>query len=197
MKQYDQSYFDRWYRGRGRVHDDSDVRQKVSLAVATTEYFIRRPIRSVLDIGCGEGAWHEHLRVLRPRVHYQGLDPSDYAVERFGKSRNIRQASLRDLPSLDLRDQYDLVVCSDVLHYVGDHEIRAAIEDIVRLTGGVAFLEVLTKDDDIIGDMEGFLRRPAKWYRSLFQEAGLTAIGPYSWLAPALLSEAAEMEAQR
>src|SRR5258708_17559456 len=83
MKQYDQSLFDKWDSGRGRVHDDSDVRQKVSLAVATTEYFIRRPIRSVLDIGCGEGAWHEHLRVLRPRVHYQGLDPSEYAVERF------------------------------------------------------------------------------------------------------------------
>ncbi len=122
MKRYDQSYFDKWYRGRGRIHGDADVRQKVALAVATTEYFIRRPIRSVLDVGCGEGAWFPHLRVLRRNVHYQGLDPSDYAVERFGKSRNIRQASLGNLPSLGLQDKYDLVVCSDVLHYVRDQE---------------------------------------------------------------------------
>jgi SAM-dependent methyltransferase len=197
MKRYDQSYFDKWYRGRTRVHDEAHVRQKVSLAVATTEYFIRRPIRSVLDIGCGEGAWLEYLRALRPRIRYLGLDPSEYAVARFGKSRNIRQASLNDLPSLGLRDRHDLVVCSDVLHYVRDQEIRAGIEEIVRLTGGVAFLEVLTKEDDIVGDMEGFLRRPARWYRALFREAGLTAVGPYSWLAPALLVEAAEMEVER
>jgi SAM-dependent methyltransferase len=197
MKQYDRSYFDRWYRGHGRVHEDDEVRNKVSLAVATTEYFLHRPIGNVLDIGCGEGAWLIHLRALRPRIRYLGLDPSEYVVERFGKSRNLRRASLGDLPALQLRDTYDLVVCSDVLHYVRDQEIRAGVEEIVRLAGGVAFLEVLTKEDDIVGDLEGFLRRPAQWYRRRFREAGLTAIGPYSWLAPALLSGTAELEVLR
>ena len=77
-KQYDRAYFDRWYRQRGtKVSSHAEVRRKVSLAISMTEYFIRRRVRSVLDVGCGEGAWRAHLRALRPRVHYLGLDSSE------------------------------------------------------------------------------------------------------------------------
>src|SRR5258708_176990 len=100
MKRYDQSYFEKWYRGRARVHGQGDVQRKVALAVAVAEYFMHRQIRNVLDVGCGEGAWLPHLRALRPRIRYLGLDPSDYAVARFGKSRHVRRASFADLPSM-------------------------------------------------------------------------------------------------
>src|SRR6185369_7322422 len=96
-KRYDQSYFDKWYRGKQRVNAPSEVRRKVHLAIVLTEYFTRRQIRSVLDIGCGEGAWLEHLRALRPGVAYLGLDSSDYVVRRFGRKRNIRQATFGEL----------------------------------------------------------------------------------------------------
>ena len=98
-----------------------------ALAVTTAEYFLRRPVGNVLDVGCGEGAWLPHLRALRPRVQYLGLDSSDYAVERFGRARNIRKATFGDLPKLKL-GVYDLVVCSDVLHYVPDPALRAALD---------------------------------------------------------------------
>jgi hypothetical protein len=44
--------------------------RKVALAVASAEYYLERPIRSVLDIGCGEGAWRAPLLKLRPKVEY-------------------------------------------------------------------------------------------------------------------------------
>jgi hypothetical protein len=96
-----------------------------------------------------------------------------------------------------LRGPYDLVVCSDALHYIDDDDIRAGLPELVRLAGGVLFLEVLTADDDIIGDLNGMIRRPAAWYRKLFEKAGLTAAGPYTWLAPALREDAAALEAVR
>lgn len=197
MKRYDRAYFDHWYRGRNRVSSRDEVRRKVALAVATCEYFIRHPLRSVLDVGCGEGAWQPHLTDLRPKAKYLGLDPSDYAVERFGESRNIRKASFGKLASARLRRPFDLVVCSDALHYVPDDEIRAGLPELVRLAGGVLFLEVLTADDDIIGDLNGMIRRPAIWYRKLFEKAGLLQVAPYTWLAPSLRSDAAELEAAR
>ena len=164
-KQYDKAYFDRWYRGRKtRVSTHAEVRRKVSLAVTVAEYFLRRPIRTVLDIGCGEGAWFTHLRAVRPRISYTGFDSSDYAIKRFGKERNIRKAAFGDLPKLKL-GVYDLVVCSDVLHYVPEDEIRAGITPLAEATDGVAFLEVLTREDDVTGDLEAFIRRPAAWYR--------------------------------
>lgn len=196
-KQYDRAYFEKWYHNHGtRVTAPADVRRKVSMVVSIAEYFLRRPIRTVLDIGCGEGAWLGHLRALRPKIRYAGLDPSDYVVERFGASRNIRRASFGELPSLDL-EAHDLVVCSDVLHYVEEREIRNGVAEIVRITEGMAFLEVLTAEDDIVGDLQGFIRRPAAFYRKLFNKAGLTAVGPYCWLPPSMHMFAAELEVIR
>jgi SAM-dependent methyltransferase len=193
-KLYDRQYFEKWYRNpRTRVSTALEVRRKVSVALSMTEYFLRRTIRSVLDVGCGEGVWREHLRELRPRVTYLGLDPSEYVVERFGRLRNLRQATFGELKSLRLRG-FDLVVCSDVLHYVDEREIRPGVAEIARLTDGVAYLEVLTREDDIIGDLDGLIRRPAKWYRDVFANAGLTSIGPFCWLSPELRDVAAELE---
>lgn len=193
-KQYDKAYFDRWYRARKtRVSTHAEVRRKVALAVSVSEYFLRRPLKSVLDIGCGEGAWLTHLRALRPRVAYTGLDSSDYVVKRFGAERNIRKASFGDLPKLKL-GVYDLVVCSDVLHYVPEDEIRAGIPAIAAATDGVAFLEVLTREDDVVGDLEAFFKRPAAWYRKLFTNAGLTFVAPYTWMSPAFKDAVAELE---
>ena len=36
---------------------------------------------------------------------------------------------------------------------------------------GVAYLEVLTREDDIVGDLDAFIRRPANWYRRLLTGA--------------------------
>jgi SAM-dependent methyltransferase len=165
----------------------------VSLAVSVAEYFLRRPIRTVLDIGCGEGAWLTHLRALRPRVAYTGLDSSAYAIKRFGAERNIRKASFGDLPKLKL-GVYDLVVCSDVLHYVPENEIRAGIRTLAEATDGLAFIEVLTREDEVVGDLEAFFRRPAAWYRKLFASTGMTFVAPYSWVSPAFKDAVAELE---
>lgn len=197
MKNYDRAYFDHWYRGRNRVSTKDDVRRKVSLAIASCEYFMRRRLRSVLDVACGEGAWQPHIKDLRPGATYLGLDPSEYTVKRFGAARHLRQAAFADLRSQRLRDSYDLVVCSDALHYIGDDEIDSGLPELVRVAGGVLFLEVLTAEDDIIGDLNGMIRRPAAWYRRRFEKAGLNAAGPYMWLAPALREDAAALETLR
>jgi SAM-dependent methyltransferase len=194
-KIYDRAYFQRWYHNRRtRVNTAADVRRKAGLAVATAEYFLHRQVKTVLDIGCGEGAWLPHLRALRPGIVYSGLDPSEYAVERFGEARNLRKASFADLPSLGLMT-HDLVICSDVMHYVIDEdEIRAGAAEIARICEGVAYIEVLTREDDIIGDLDGLIRRPASWYRRVLGKTGLTQVGPYLWLSPELGDMAAELE---
>src|SRR3954451_13482038 len=94
-KQYDRAYFDQWYRQRG-IGGARRLARKVALAVATAEYHLERPIRSVLDVGCGEGAWLAPLRKLRPGVTYLGFDSSRYAVERHGRHRNLHFARFGD-----------------------------------------------------------------------------------------------------
>ena len=190
VKRFDRAYFDRWYRGARRITSDTDVRRKVTMAVTVAEYFLRRSLRNVLDVGCGETPWRTHLKTFRPRASYRGIDPSPYVAQKF----RVLQASFGDLQSLRIKESFDLVVCADVLHYLDEAEIGRGLRAIVPLARGVLFFEVLTKEDDIVGDVEGMIRRPTKWYRDLFTAAGLTAAAPYIWLAPALRDDAAALE---
>jgi SAM-dependent methyltransferase len=193
-KKYDLAYFDRWYRGRARIGAEPDVRRKVAIAVSIAEFFLRRAIRNVIDIGCGEAPWSVYLQELRPRIRYVGYDPADYAVEEFGASRNVRLGGFADIGSLHIRERFDLVVCADVMHYLPDDEIRRGLPEIVRLMRGAAFFEILTREDDVIGDTVGLMRRPSSWYREVFSAAGLTPAGPYTWIGQRLAGDATALE---
>ena len=75
--------------------DPAHLQRKVLHAVGATEYLLETRITSVLDVGCGEGPWQPALRRLRPEARYIGIDPSTYAIERFGRRRNLRSAGGR------------------------------------------------------------------------------------------------------
>jgi len=189
-KRYDQAYFDRWYRDpRHTVVTQGVLARRVQLAVAAAEYLLERPIRSVLDVGCGEAQWRALLLVARPGIRYTGVDSSEYVVKRFGRSRNIRLGTVGTLDRLKLSGPYDLIVCSDVLHYVPTDELKRGLVTIERLLGGMAFLEIYTADDDTEGDDDGFMRRNAAEYRRLFRRAGLVQLGMHCYVGRDLKDE--------
>lgn len=192
-KVYDRDYFQRWYRdfgigGRGRLQ------RKVALAVATAEYHLERPVRSVLDIGCGEGVWRAPLLRLRPKLRYLGFDSSEYAIHRFGARRQLHLARFGDFAVLRPCPPVDLLICSDVLHYLPARELDRGLPGLAELCGGVAFIEAYTTEDAIEGDHHGFLRRPAAFYRKRLHGAGFRQIGSHGWLSPALATSAAALE---
>ena len=192
-KQYDAAYFRRWYRG-AQATPRADLARKVAMAVAIAEFYLQRPIRNVLDVGCGEGAWRAPLLKLRPRLRYQGVDPSGYAVARYGRNRNIALASFGQLGQLRFGEPADLLVCSDVMHDVPTAELRRGLAGFSELCDGVAFLELYARGDDIRGDRDGFLARPAASYRRWFREAGFTPCGSHAYLSPNLRANAVALE---
>ena len=197
-KHYDQAYFDRWYRDPAlrdtAIGGGARLARKVALAVATAEYHLERPIRSVLDIGCGEGAWRASLLKLRPKLQYLGFDSSEYAIARHGTRRNLHLARFADFEYLRPCAPVDLLVCSDVLHYLPTRELDRGLPALGELCGGVAFLETFTRADGIDGDTEGFMARPAKFYRERFARIGLAPLGSHLWLAPGLCTGTAALE---
>ena len=72
--------------------------------------------------------------------------------------------------------RFDLVVCTDVLHYLKPAEIRAGLQGIVDMLEGIAFLEVFTRRDDPAGDMQGFVARTPQWYLREFQACRPAAV---------------------
>lgn len=192
-KQYDRTYFDRWYR-KGGIGGARRLARKVALTVATAEYHLERPLRTVLDIGCGEGPWRAPLLKLRPEARYLGFDSSEYAIARFGAKRNLHLARFGDFAQLRPCPPVDLLVCSDVLHYLGARELDRGLPGLAELCGGVAFLETFTREDAAEGDEHDFLARPATFYRKRFAALGLRALGSHCWLSPALRDGAVSLE---
>lgn len=146
------------------------------------EWVLSRPVRTVLDVGCGEGQWRRPLLSLRPGLHYDGVDPSAYAAKRYGRTRNVQEGGVEALDQLPLRATYDLVVCVGMLNYLSAPAFRAGLGQIARRTGGVAYLEIFSASDSIEGDTEWPTPKPAEWYRRVIREAGLVSVGMHGYV---------------
>jgi SAM-dependent methyltransferase len=183
VKSYGRAYFDKWYRER-RIGSPADLSRLVAVAVALTEQLLARPLRSVLDVGAGEGRWQPVLQRLRPRARYAGVDASTWAVSRWGRRRNLRLGSIDALDQLGLDGPFDLVVAADVLHYLPTPVLRAGLDQVVPLLGGLAFFPAFTAQDEIEGDRNHFQPRTAAQYRREFRRAGLVSLGMFAWTTP-------------
>jgi SAM-dependent methyltransferase len=194
-KSYDEAYFKKWYRDpRTRVHTPDSVRRKVRMVVAVAEYFLGRKLRSVLDVGAGEGVWGREIKIMRPGVRYLGVDPSEWVVARHGRRRNIRLGSFEELPRLPLGRGHDLIVCADMLQYIPDAPLIRGIRHLASILGGVAFLEAYTSGDDMEGDLDGWHPRSRSRYRRIFADAGLLACGLHCYLSSTAAERAVELE---
>jgi SAM-dependent methyltransferase len=164
------------------------------MVVAITEYFLGRKLRSVLDVGAGEGAWGVELRRLRPAVRYVGVDSSDYVVRRLGRQRKIVRGSFETLPSLELGGDFDLIVCVDMLQYVSTPALRRGIRHLAQRLRGVAYLEAFTQADQMEGDLDGWHPRTRSQYLRIFGDAGLIGCGMHCYLGAELAERAVELE---
>jgi SAM-dependent methyltransferase len=195
LAHYDKAYFDKWYRHpRFRVKSRLDMKRQLAFAVGATEYLLERPVRRVLDVGCGEGNWAPVLRRIRPGARYYGVDGSEYVVRRYGRRRNIRLGTFATLGSLDLPRDFDLVLCIGVLNYLRADEFRAGLRQIARLLDGVAYLEIFTRSDDATGDFRREYARWPAWYRREIRRAGFVSLGLHCYLPRRLASHAAALE---
>jgi SAM-dependent methyltransferase len=175
---YDRAYFDKWYRHpRHRVKSSLYLTRQVTFVLSAAEYLLERQVRSVLDVGAGEGHWRAELRRLRPGLRYYGVDPSEYAVRRFGRRRNIQLGSLGDLGRLRLPSAFDLIVCCGVLNYVPDAELPAGLRALGALARGPIYLEIFAREDSVQGDFTNRAAKTAAWYRRTLRAAGLVACG--------------------
>lgn len=190
---YDKTYFDRWYRNpRTRVSTKASAERKARLALATAEFHLGRPVRTVLDVGCGEGQWRAILKSLRPKIAYTGIDSSPYVVERFGRHRNIILGEFGNLPPL--KGAFDLIICSDLLYYLSDEQLKTGLPKLAAHLGGIAFLEAYCLSEEFEGDT-AIVPRTSKEYLRLFRNAGFHPCGSHCYIGPSLRGQLSTLEA--
>ena len=194
-KRYDRDYFERFYRKqRTRVHSPEDVARKVRLAVAAAEFMLGREIRTVLDIGAGEGAWFPILRRMRRDIRYVGIEPSTYAVERYGKARQLKLGHFDRLDEARVGKDFDLIVCADVMNYLTTPELHRGLAQIVKRLRGLAYLEIYTSQDELVGDLASIDLRAPRYYTRALRDAGLIRCGMHCYVGEKLAHNVVAME---
>lgn len=192
---YDKAYFDKWYRHpRHRVKSPLDIERQLRFVVAATEYLYERPVRKVLDVGAGEGNWSLALKRIRPAAKYYGVDASEYAVQRYGKKRNIRLGTFGEIGAVGLDDDFDLILCCGVLNYIAPRELSRGLRALAGLTVGTAYFEVFTSADDATGDFSRESSYTPAWWRGRLRRTGWSPLGMHLYLPTPLAGVAAALE---
>ena len=160
---FDEAYYQRYYNdASSRVESDAEIAARGAYVCAYLKY-LRQPVNSVVDLGCGFGHWREILHQHFPKASYQGVELSKYLCQRYG----WQHSSIDKFKSAKM---YDLVICQDVLQYLSKSAVAKAIKNFDDLCRGVLYLQVMTKTDwedncdQDFSDGDGYLRS-AKWYR--------------------------------
>ncbi len=169
----------------------AELGREVRFVLHAAEHILGRNLRSVLDVGCGEGNWRPRLKAIRPRLRYTGVDPSEYAVRRWGKRRNIHLGSVENL---GVDGEFDLVLCCGVLNYLDAPTLIKGLQEMARRVGGVAYWDMYTANDAVTGDTRGAKRRSASWYRDVIRRTGLTPCGLHLYASRAMADRLVSLE---
>jgi SAM-dependent methyltransferase len=197
-KRYDRAYFDRWYRDRRRrVVTPAPLERRVAWTIATAEYVLDRPLRSLLDVGCGEAHWAPVVRRLRPRARDVGVDPSPYVLRRYAGRRHVHAGTIDALDALDLDGPFDLVVCCAMLNYLPPPAVARGLAQMGALLAGVAHIELFTRGDPVEGDFRGWRWYSPAWARGAVRRAGLRSNGLHCYVTADRVAELCALERSR
>ena len=172
-RQFDAGFYRRFYLNpRTRVVTPAEMGRRADLVAA----FVRHgelPIRTILDVGCGLGLMRRQLERHFPRARYTGLEVSDYLCRRHGWVQG-------SVATFSPGRSYDLVICYDVLQYLGARPAAAALRNLAHLCHGVLHFGALTREDwELYCDKRRTDRnvnvRPADWYRRRLEHSFINA----------------------
>ena len=176
---FDRAYYQRFYDDpRTAVTSRAEMRARATLIAAGVRYLGLR-VKRILDAGCGVGLLRAPLLRRLPRARYVGLESSAYLCRRFGWQ-------LATLQTLGTREQFELVICYDVMQYLSTPAARQAIIKLADVCRGVLYFGALTSgdwrnncDQSRTDRVPGL--RSAAWYRRQLGR-GFQPVGCGLWL---------------
>lgn len=101
----------------------------------------RIKFKSVMEVGCGQGARLGYVSKLRPNASYSGLDISEAAIKGARKNYPKFSFSVLDIEKKSKSSKYDLVLCMDVVEHIVDDQ--KALVNIRKMTGKYLILSTI------------------------------------------------------
>jgi trans-aconitate 2-methyltransferase len=125
----------------------------------------------VLDVGCGQGKITAEIAARVPRGAVVGVDPSqdmiDFASSHFGPTvRPNLQFEVGDARRLRFRDEFDLVISFNALHWVPEQDEALRCVRSAMKRDGMAQLRLVPKGErKSLEDVIEETRQSARWAR--------------------------------
>ena len=115
--------------------------------IEATVNLIPKDVKSLLDVGCGNGLFGHRLQEVRPDILITGVDRSKSALKHVAFESKV--ASIDDLPFDD--KSFDAVSCLQVIEHIPNASYGRSLEELSRVARkciviGVPFEENLTKE---------------------------------------------------
>ncbi|MGB8327244.1 MAG: class I SAM-dependent methyltransferase, partial [Steroidobacteraceae bacterium] len=127
----------------------------------------------------GVGLLRAPLQRAWPRARYVGLETSEYLGDRYGWTHGA-------IETYRPRRPFDLVICYDVLQYLGDRQARRALANLARVCRGILYFSALTRGDwrrncDRSRTDRNVHLRDAGWYRAALSRS-FRPVGAGFWI---------------
>lgn len=94
-----------------------------------------RPIRSVIDVGCGQGRLARMLAEELPKAVYTGMDLGQAQLDGTRLAQPNGSFVLSRLQDYQGGQQYDLAIASEVLLHIPPTDIQKACDNLRALAG--------------------------------------------------------------
>lgn len=158
---FDAAYYDRFYKDPSTRATSSDEQATLAAFIVSYLRYLEIEVGSILDIGCGLGDLLNNVHRAFPDAKATGVDISEYLCETYGWHLGS---------VIDYQDKpHNVVICSDVLGYLGDKACAKAIKNLATLCASALYLSVLTEEDLAICDQNHTdmrqQARPYEWYQ--------------------------------
>lgn len=134
-------------------------------------------VRSLLDVGCGNGAFLSLVEHVRPEVHLQGIDRATSAVAEALCAAPVECGSIDRIEAADR--SVDVVSCLQVLEHIPRGAYEEGIAELARVAGTHLLVSVPYRErrDYVLCPSCGCLFNPYRHLRS-FDTSTLVAAFP-------------------
>ena len=134
---FDNKYFENesvW--NADRVFQNSQELRRFDI----TKKCIPTDVKSMLDVGCGNGAFMYYLEKDNMNISLKGLESSKVAIEnKISESEII----MSDIENMNIRDlEYDMVSALEVLEHMSYHGLSKACEEMKRIASKYILISV-------------------------------------------------------
>jgi SAM-dependent methyltransferase len=126
VQEYDRGWDHQWDDMKSYGPMARHIRRNIIELVRPLEF------QTVMDIGCGQGALLSEIHAQFPDVDLYGSDISSSAIKLASQRVSAKGFWTLDIAKENLDQQFDLIVCSEVLEHIPDDV--AAIRNIARMT---------------------------------------------------------------